>query len=45
MSGRFGKYGDIKRKAKIRRSKIAPKDLDKLKNVPRKNRKPRPAPK
>jgi hypothetical protein len=31
MGGRFGKYGDIKRKAGLRRSKALKKDLRRLK--------------
>ena len=45
MGGRFGKYGDTKRKAKIRRSKVVQKNLGKLKRIPRKNRKSRLGPK
>jgi len=31
MGGRFGKYGDIKRKARIRRSRISSQKFDRLK--------------
>jgi len=35
MGGRFGKYGDIKRKARIRRSRTFSQTFDRLKSKPR----------
>ena len=38
MSGRFGKYGDVKRKAKLRQSGFVRKKGEKLKPDPPKSR-------
>jgi len=38
MTGRFGKYGDTKRKAKIRKSKVLGKKNPKLTSLPQKTR-------
>lgn len=38
MSGRFGKYGDMKRKATIRRSERLKGNVQKLRNLHHRNR-------
>ena len=38
MGDRFGKYGDIKRKATIRRSERLKGDVQRLRNLHRRNR-------
>jgi hypothetical protein len=39
MGGRFGKYGDFKRKARIRRSRPFGKDIERLKQRSRRLKK------
>jgi hypothetical protein len=39
MGGRFGKYGDIKRKARLRRSRVLKKNVYRLKHKSRRLKK------
>ena len=41
MGGRFGKYGDAKRKAKLRQSALVKKKAQKLKPNPKRGRRDR----
>jgi hypothetical protein len=41
MGGRFGKYGDIKRKARLRRSRALKANVLRLKNNSRRSKKDR----
>ena len=38
MGGRFGKYGDHKRKQRLRRNRPLKKEVDKTKQLPRKDK-------
>jgi len=39
MGGRFGKYGDFKRKASIRRSRLLKRDVERLRHISRRLKK------
>jgi hypothetical protein len=39
MGGRFGKYGDMKRKARLRRSRSLKRNVSRLKQISRKLKK------
>jgi hypothetical protein len=39
MGGRFGKYGDFKRKARIRRSRLLKRDVERLRQTSRRLKK------
>jgi len=39
MGGRFGKYGDFKRKARIRRSRLLKRDVERLRHTSRRLKK------
>jgi len=39
MGGRFGKYGDMKRKARLRRSRVLKKDVYRFKQTLQKSKK------
>jgi hypothetical protein len=41
MSGRFGKYGDFKRKAKLRQSGLSKRKSEKMKPEPKEPRRPK----
>ena len=39
MGGRFGKYGDVKRKARIRRSRRLKRDVERVRQISRRLKK------